>query len=141
MPSFSFPEPAAAVLGRMHAYWRWRTGEGAVVVEAPAGIDVAGAARVIAAALDAGTRAQLRRRRSTRCSAATAWRWRPGTLVPFDEAVATADTIGYPVAMKAAAASTGRSAQAGVALDLARADDVRRAVAVMREHLGDDAAT
>ena len=62
-----------------------------------------------------------------------------GRLVPFDEAVAMADTIGYPIAVKAVRRRPGRSAQAGVALDLARADDVRRAVALMREHLGDDA--
>ena len=62
-----------------------------------------------------------------------------GRLVPFDEAVATADTIGYPVAVKAIRRRPGRSAQAGVALDLGRADDVRRAVDLMREHLGDDA--
>jgi acyl-CoA synthetase (NDP forming) len=60
--------------------------------------------------------------------------------VPFDEAVAVADTIGYPVAVKAVRRRPGRSVQAGVALDLARADDVRRAVTVMCEHLGDDAA-
>ena len=62
-----------------------------------------------------------------------------GRLVPFDEAVAMADTIGYPIAVKALRRRPGRSAQAGVALDLGRADDVRRAVAVIREHLGDDA--
>jgi hypothetical protein len=63
-----------------------------------------------------------------------------GALVPFDDAVAVADAIGYPVAVKAVRRRPGRSAQAGVALDLGRADDVRRAVAMMREHLGDDAA-
>ena len=54
VPAFSFPEPAVAVLGRLYSYWQWRTGEGAAVVESPPGIDLAGAARVISAAVDAG---------------------------------------------------------------------------------------
>ena len=55
VPTFAFPEPAVgATLGRLHSYWRWRTGEGAAVVESPPGIDVTGAARVIRAAIDAG---------------------------------------------------------------------------------------
>ena len=138
VPTFAFPEPAVAVLGRLHSYWRWRTGEGAAVVESPAGIDVAGAARVIGAALDAG-RDQLSPEEIHSMLGRYGVAMATGRLVPFDEAVATADTIGYPIAVKAVRRRPGRSAQAGVALDLARADDVRRAVAVMREHLGDDA--
>ncbi len=138
MPTFAFPEPAVAVLGRLHAYWRWRTGEGAAVVESPAGIDVAGAARVIGAAIDAG-RDHLSPEEIHSVLGRYGVAMAAGRLVPFDEAVAMADTIGYPIAVKAVRRRPGRSAQAGVALDLARADDVRRAVAVMREHLGDDA--
>jgi acetyltransferase len=139
VPTFAFPEPAVAVLDRLHAYWRWRTGEGAAVVESPPGIDVTGAARVVRAAIDAGREHLLHEEiRSVlgRYGVAMA----EGRLVPFDEAVAVADTIGYPVAVKAVHRRPGRSVQAGVALDLARADDVRRAVTVMCEHLGDDAA-
>jgi acyl-CoA synthetase (NDP forming)/GNAT superfamily N-acetyltransferase len=138
VPTFAFPEPAVAVLGRLHSYWRWRIGEGAAVVESPPGIDVTGAARVIRAAIDAGhdllPPEQIHSVLGRYGVAMAASR-----LVPFDEAVATADALGYPVAVKAIRRRPGRSVQAGVALDLARADDVRRAVAVMREHLGDDA--
>jgi acyl-CoA synthetase (NDP forming) len=138
VPTFAFPEPAVAVLGALHSYWRWRTGEGAAVVESPAGIDVAGAARVIAAAMDAG-RDQLSPEEIHSMLGRYGVAMATGRLVPFDEAVAMADTIGYPIAVKALRRRPGRSAQAGVALDLARADDVGRAVALMREHLGADA--
>ena len=71
VPAFSFPEPAVAVLGRLYSYWQWRTGEGAAVVESPPGIDVAGAARVIRAAVDAG-RDQLSAEEIAPCSGAMA---------------------------------------------------------------------
>jgi acyl-CoA synthetase (NDP forming)/GNAT superfamily N-acetyltransferase len=139
VPTFAFPEPAVAALGRIHSYWRWRTGEGASVVESPPGIDLTRAARVIRAAVDAG-RDQLSPGEIHLVLDCYGVAMAAGRLVPFDEAVAEAAVIGYPVAVKAVRRRPGRSAQAGVALDLARADDVRRAVAVMREHLGDDAA-
>ena len=117
MPTFAFPEPAVAVLGRLHSYWRWRTGEGAAVVESPAGIDVAGAARVIGAAMDAG-HDQLSPEEIHSVLGRYGVAMATGRLVPFDEAVAMADTIGYPIAVKAVRRRPGRSAQAGVALDL-----------------------
>jgi acyl-CoA synthetase (NDP forming) len=58
----------------------------------------------------------------------------PGT------AATIADGIGYPVAVKAVHRRAGRSARAGVALDLASGDDVVDAVATMTDALGDDAA-
>lgn len=56
-----------------------------------------------------------------------------------DTAVVDANLIGYPVALKAIRRRPGRSARAGVALDLTTDDDVEEAIAVMRESLGDDA--
>ena len=56
------------------------------------------------------------------------------------DAVAVADAIGYPVAVKAQHRHLGRSARAGVALDLGSADDVTHALAVMEDAIGDDAA-
>ena len=65
----------------------------------------------------------------------------PLTLrVPADEAVAAADRVGYPVAVKAAHRRIGGSIEAGMALDLTDEADVVESVAAMREHLGDDAA-
>jgi hypothetical protein len=58
---------------------------------------------------------------------------------PAGEAAAIADTIGYPVAIKAQHRHVGRSAQAGIALDLADAGGVTAAVEVMGTALGADA--
>ena len=57
VPSFSFPEAAAATLGRSYAYARWRRTEGAVEPADVTTIDRAGAAKIIAAAIarDAST--------------------------------------------------------------------------------------
>ncbi|HRE00965.1 MAG TPA: acetate--CoA ligase family protein, partial [Ilumatobacteraceae bacterium] len=53
-----------------------------------------------------------------------------------DALIAAARRIGYPVVIKAAHRRVGRSAQAGIALDLANDDDVRTAVATIRASLG-----
>ena len=63
----------------------------------------------------------------------------PATESTPDTAVADANEIGHPVAVKAVRRRPGRSARAGVALDLATDDDVVEAIAVMRDSLGDDA--
>ncbi len=54
-------------------------------------------------------------------------------------AAACANDIGYPVAVKAVRRRPGRSARAGVALDLTTDADVHEAVAVMLDALGADA--
>ncbi|MGH9132497.1 MAG: acetate--CoA ligase family protein, partial [Ilumatobacteraceae bacterium] len=139
VPAFSFPETAVGVLARLHSYWRWRTGEGAASTESPTGIDAPGAAGVIATAIDehrdALTPSEIRTLLGCYGVAMA-----DGRLVPFDEAPAAAETLGFPVAIKAAQRHAGRSVQAGVALDIKRVDDVRESVATMREHLGDGAA-
>ena len=54
-PSFSFPEPAAAVLGRMYGYRRWLDTEAAVVVTAELdGVDRDGVSVVLSAAVQRG---------------------------------------------------------------------------------------
>ena len=64
----------------------------------------------------------------------------PSRLVTLADAADAAAAIGYPVAVKAVHRHLGRSAQAGVALDLVDAEDVRTTAAVMHEALGSDAA-
>ncbi|MFP5489028.1 MAG: acetate--CoA ligase family protein, partial [Acidimicrobiia bacterium] len=64
----------------------------------------------------------------------------PTEIVDASDAVAAADLMGYPVAVKAEHRRRGRTLDAGIALDVADAEDVADAVATMREHLGDDAA-
>jgi acyl-CoA synthetase (NDP forming) len=138
VPAFAFPEPAAAALGRIYSYWRWRVTEGAAVLESPGGIDVEAATTIITGALDAG-RSDLDLREIRALLAAYGVEMAPAHLVPFDGAVAAAGELGYPVAVKARHRHVGRSAQAGVGLDLAGPDEVAATVTIMREHLGADA--
>jgi acyl-CoA synthetase (NDP forming) len=146
VPSFSFPEQAAAVLGRIAAYAHWRRTEGADDIDpeqAPDHIDVAGADALITEALAAGEpsatpetiRELLLRYGVTMPETRTVTGGTPG------EVAAIATDVGFPVAVKARHRRVGRTAEAGVALDLTNADDVARALTTMREHLGDDAAT
>ncbi|MCU0261080.1 MAG: GNAT family N-acetyltransferase, partial [Ilumatobacteraceae bacterium] len=137
--TFAFPEPAAAVLGRLWSYGRWRATEGMTDVETLDGLDTDGAADVIAAILDEGrhdaTSGEIRAMLATYGVEMPEMH-----RVPASDAVDMAEAIGYPVAVKAVRRGVGRTAQAGVGLDLANAGDVRAAVEVMQQHLGDGAA-
>jgi acyl-CoA synthetase (NDP forming)/GNAT superfamily N-acetyltransferase len=138
VPVFTFPEQAAAVLGRLASYWRWRMTEGASGLQSPGGIDVEAAAATLFAAVDAG-RDALDLAEIRALLGAYGVEMAPSRLVPVDGAVAAADEIGYPVAVKARRRHLGRSVHAGVALDLAGPDDVAASAGIMREHLGGDA--
>jgi acyl-CoA synthetase (NDP forming)/GNAT superfamily N-acetyltransferase len=138
VPSFSFPEPAAAVLGRSYAYGRWLKTEAADEPADVVTIDRAGAAELVAAALARGAET-LDLDESASLLAAYGIGVPATAAAPAVEAVAVAGTIGYPVAVKAQHRHVGRSAQAGIALDLADADDVKAAVDVMSTALGSDA--
>ena len=138
VPAFAFPEQAAAVLGRVARYSEWRRDEAAEApLEAPSRIDPDRAGALIADHLGVGSMPPEAIRELL---AAYGVSMPPTRLVGIDDAVTAADEIGYPVAMKAARRHVGRSAEAGVALDLSEASDVAEAADVMRTHLGDDAA-
>jgi acyl-CoA synthetase (NDP forming)/GNAT superfamily N-acetyltransferase len=138
LPAFAFPEPAAGVLGRSHLYGSWLANE----ADAPLGevgeIDRAKAKSLIADALARGEReldvgAVVELLRAYGIDA-------PDTRhARADDAATVADTVGYPVAVKATRRHLGRSVKAGVALDLADARDVEHAVRTMQESLGADA--
>jgi len=144
VPSFSFPEPAAAVLGRMHSYSRWLSTEADAAVEPLDGIDVARADELLRAAVG-GSGGRLTRLDlpATRELLATYGLQMPHAALTVgasaDEIVGVADAIGYPVALKATHRRAGRSARAGIALDLTHDHDVREALEVIRESLGEDA--
>jgi acyl-CoA synthetase (NDP forming)/GNAT superfamily N-acetyltransferase len=139
LQAFMFPEPAAAVLGRVHLYSAWLADEADAAFEEVADIDRASAHALIAAAVEGGhdtldvedVVAVLRAYGITAPETRT---------VPAAKAVAAAEAIGYPVAVKAEHRHFGRSLQAGVALDLAHADEVVGALQQMHEAIGDDAA-
>jgi acyl-CoA synthetase (NDP forming)/GNAT superfamily N-acetyltransferase len=141
IPSFAFPEQAAAVLARVAAYSAWRATEreeAAHLDEVPDGIDRAAATEVIDAMLTTGASGP---QEVGTLLAAYGITMAPTRRVRAGHAVEAADAVGYPVAIKADQRRIGRSVEAGVALDLRTADDVVEAVTVMREHLGTDADT
>lgn len=144
VPAFTFPEQAAAVLGRSYAYARWRRDEAnappdfarsvnpaaahAIIIEAVSGHDVGAE---VEAKVDLATKRRL--------LAAYGIDMAVATESSPDDGVRAAREIGFPVAVKAVHRRPGRSARAGVALDLAKDSDVLEAIDIMRESLGDDA--
>lgn len=141
VPSFAFPEQAAATLGRVGFYSRWLRQEAAEAAEAFTPSDDAEAAAAVRAltaahltgdAPDAPVDPQTVRQMLEAYGISMP----PTRRVPADRAVAAADEVGYPVALKAVHRGVGRSVEAGVALDLADAADVTASVAAMAEHLG-----
>jgi acyl-CoA synthetase (NDP forming)/GNAT superfamily N-acetyltransferase len=136
--SFAFPEQAAAVLARLVAYARWRDSEGVDVDDVPPGIDRAAAAARIDQMIESGVAGPPE---IAALLATYGVRMAPTRRVPAADAVAAAEEVGYPVAVKAEHRRIGRSVEAGIALDLAGAADVLAAIESMRTHLGDDADT
>jgi len=138
LPAFAFPEPAAGVLGRVHLYGAWLADEAAATVTDVGDIDRARAKAVITDALARGDR-------HLDVGEIVAVLGAYGVVAPdtrrgpASDAVTMAEVLGYPVAVKARHRHVGRSARAGVALDLAHADDVAAAVRTMQEALGADA--
>jgi acyl-CoA synthetase (NDP forming) len=138
LPAFAFPEQAAGVLGRSHLYGAWLADEADAPLAQVGDIDRASAHDIITAALARGEEALAVEDVVTVLDAY-------GIVAPTTrhgratDVVAIADDIGYPVAVKARHRHLGRSVRAGVALDLADAQDVVDAVRTMREALGPDA--
>jgi acyl-CoA synthetase (NDP forming)/GNAT superfamily N-acetyltransferase len=139
IPSFRFPEQAAAVLGRIADYSDWRRVELEHADAEPANgeVDQPGAEELIAANLDNGDTPPEVIAALLACYGVT---MANGRFVAAEDAAAVAAEIGYPVAVKAGHRRVGRSVEAGVALDLTDEVDVRAAVDAMRRHLGDDAS-
>jgi acyl-CoA synthetase (NDP forming) len=137
IPNFMFPEPAAAVLGRSWAYGRWLSTE-AAAPPAPVDVDVERANQLLAAAV-AGGAGRLDPIATAELLRAYGVPVPPTRYVPAADAAAAATEVGFPVAVKARRRRVGRSVRAGVALDLANADDVGATVELMRSALGDDA--
>ena len=141
VPSFSFPEPAAAVLGHLVQYRRWLDTEAEATVADLDGVDPVAATAVIDAAIQAGHHAAsipdveaVLRAYGVQVAGAELT-----DATDLDQVVGVAERVGYPVSLKAARRRAGRSAEAGIALDLPDGDAVRDAAAVMRASLGADA--
>ncbi len=140
VPGFAFPEAAAAALGASFAYGRWLATEAdTTIVHRPVNPERAKA--LIGQALSVASENEI----ELDVGAASELLSTYGVAVASAEeatattAVAVAERLGYPVAVKAVHRQPGRSTRSGVALDLNDASDVSTAIAVMIESLGDDA--
>ena len=140
VPTFAFPEAAAAALGRAAAHNEWRCRpEGTVPLLADARVDLA--RRLVAERLAATPQGEW-------LDAAAATGLLEAMGVPaartfsvgdVDAAVAAADDAGYPVALKAASpAMVHKTERGAVRLGLGDAQAVRTAFAEMHSHLGEE---
>ena len=141
VPSFAFPEPAAAVLGHMYAYRRWLDTEAEAAQPELHGIDVAAVSALLVAAVERGelTGTVEETAAALSCYGVAMPATEMTTDLDPDGIAACATAMGYPVGLKALRRRPGRSAEAGVALDLPDAAAVHDAVVVMRASLGSDA--
>lgn len=139
VPGFAFPEQAADAMAKSYAYGRWLATEADDDAESRP-VDPARASILIESLIAGQTNpTMLTVEASSELLATYSITMAPASTARHDDAAAAAHTLGYPVAVKATRRGHGRSAQAGVALDLADTDDVVDAVATMRTSLGADA--
>jgi acyl-CoA synthetase (NDP forming) len=140
VPSYSFPEPAVRALARACEYGDWRsrpTGESPVF----ANLQMTAARGVVQSALNRdGGGGWLNPADVLALLAAYGIRVAESRLgTSSDSAVAAAEGIGYPVALKAASAQLVHKTDAGgVVLSLGSAEEVRQAFIAMESRLGDD---
>ena len=153
VPGFAFPEQAADTLSRSFAYGRWLATEAAIAPTESRSVDPQRASDLITRVLTehVGSAPESSPREHSQSTitvdiessaellAAYGIEMPPTTSTTHDDAATAAERLGFPVAVKARRRSRGRSAEAGIALDLADADDVTDAVATMHASLGADA--
>jgi acyl-CoA synthetase (NDP forming)/GNAT superfamily N-acetyltransferase len=141
VPAFTFPEQAAAVLGRSHAYARWLHAEADAAPEIARPVNPGVAHTIISEAVAADPAGDVVLDLDTKRRLLAAYGIEMTVAIEStpERAVADAHEIGFPVALKAVRRRPGRSARAGVALDLTNDSDVTEAIEVMLDALGDDA--
>ena len=138
VPSYATPEDAVRALAAVTTYATWRrTPVGHTVV--PSGLDVRAARELVALLLRSSDEVVLDHddlMRLLRCYGIDLWQTVPASSA--DEAVAAADRLGYPVALKALAPHLRhRRELGGVRLDIDDAAELRGAFVALRERLGD----
>ena len=144
VPGFAFPEQAVATLAASYAYSRWLATESAAVPTEPRAVDPEHADRLVdswlsesAGLTDDGLLLHVDRAMTLLGTYGIVMA--PAQEATPESASSAAEAIGFPVAIKSTRRSAGRSARAGVALDLGSVEDVHEAVHTMVESLGDDA--
>ncbi len=139
VPTFAFPEPVAAALGRSRAYARWLETEANDPVGPVRPVDPDRARRAIDDALRDTPRAAAPLEAEREMLRAYGLSMPATVAATPATALDVARDVGFPLAIKSTRRRPGRSARAGVALDLNTDDDVREAVDTMVDSLGDDA--
>ena len=136
IPSFVYPEPAAAALARVTRYGQWRReAEGSVPVLA--NFDADGARAVIDAVLARGGGWASPDESASLLRAAGIDVAQAVSAPDAEAAVAAADTMGYPVAVKAIGPSIVHKTELNaVRLSVAGADAVRTAYLELSARLG-----
>lgn len=137
IPAFSTPEDAVTALGKVVTYARWRTEDRGTHVR-PEGTDVRGARKLVEgwlAGAEGGDGRVLTQEQTAELLDRYGVRlWRSRTVRTADEAVAAADALGWPVALKTAStALRHRTDLGGVRLDIADAAELRADVERMRQ--------
>ncbi|OLT53074.1 acetate--CoA ligase family protein [Cellulosimicrobium sp. CUA-896] len=136
VPAYSTPEDAVAALGAVVRYAAWReTDHGAPV--RPDGVDTARARGLVDRALAGTTEAELDPATAEELLACYGVRvWPARRVRTADEAVAAADEIGWPVALKSTASALRHRADlGGVRLRIADEAELRADVEQMRAGL------
>jgi acetyl coenzyme A synthetase (ADP forming)-like protein len=127
IPSFAYPEAAAAALGRAAAYGEWLR-RSAGTVPRLTSIDAAAAAEVVATALADDDEAWLDPAATRKLLLAYGLPLVDERLAATPDEAATAATgLGFPVVVKTAKAGAHKTESGGVVLDLADAEFVRAA--------------
>jgi acyl-CoA synthetase (NDP forming) len=145
VPAYTTPEAAVAALGAVVRYARWRAAERGQPVRPP-GTDVRRARTLVAAHLDGRAGAgpvdldPAAAAELLACYGIEAWVSR--TVTTTDQALAAADELGWPVAIKSTSPLLRHRADlGGVRLDLTDPDDLRAAVAHLHERARQVGAT
>ncbi|GAA1739992.1 bifunctional GNAT family N-acetyltransferase/acetate--CoA ligase family protein [Isoptericola hypogeus] len=143
IPAFSTPEDAVAALAKVVTYARWRTEDQGAHVR-PDGVDSRGARRLVERWLapdqapdqapDARHGRELDQDEVAELLACYGLElWRSRRVRTGDEAVAAADELGWPVALKTASAALRHRADlGGVRLDIDDPDELRADVERMK---------
>ncbi|CCH77091.1 conserved hypothetical protein [Nostocoides japonicum T1-X7] len=137
LPVYSMPEDAVRALAAATRYGEWRAKDKGRPF-ALIGVDRDSAEKIVHRALhDRPEGATLGEEETATLLAAYGIRlWRRLTVSTADEAVAAADSIGYPVILKTTSQTVrNQNAVAGIRLDLEDAAAVRVAFASLRERL------
>ncbi|MEL7974745.1 GNAT family N-acetyltransferase [Isoptericola sp. F-RaC21] len=136
IPAFSTPEDAVTALGKVVTYARWRTEDRGTHVR-PEGMDARRARKLVEgwlAGAEGDGRALTQDETAELLDCYGVRLWRSRTVRTADEAVAAADELGWPVALKTAStALRHRTDLGGVRLDIADAAELRADVERMRQ--------